>query len=69
MNPDSIKADIISITWNSLYILSNANSDDGKYELPPAFISRYYRIFNELGELQDELKSMIKIRQDSLNES
>lgn len=36
MNPDSIKADIISVTWNSLYILSNANSDDGEYELPPA---------------------------------
>ena len=69
MNSDSIKADIISITWNSLYILANANSEDGEYELPPAFISRYYRIFNELGELQDELKAMITASQDSQDES
>ena len=55
-----IKADINIITWHSLYIISNANSDDnGEFEFSPEFISKYYRVFNELGELQDELKAML----------
>lgn len=53
-----IKADINTVTWNSMYILVNANTDKGEFEFSQELLNRYYSIFNEFVELQDELKAM-----------
>ncbi len=54
-----IKADISTVTWHTMYILTNANSDKGEFEISQEFINRCCRVFNELGELQDEMKAML----------
>lgn len=54
-----IKADISTVTWNSMYILTDANSDSGEFEISQEFINRYYKTFSELSKLQDELKMML----------
>ena len=69
MNSNSIKADISTVTWHPLYILSNVKSENGEFEITQKLINRYYRVFNELAELQDELKAMITASQDSQDES
>lgn len=41
-----------------MYILVNANTDKGEFEFSQELLNRYYSIFNEFVELQDELKAM-----------
>lgn len=54
-----IKADISTVTWHPMYILTNANSDNGEFEVSQEFINKYCKAFNELSELQDEMKAML----------
>ena len=54
-----VKTDISTVTWHRMHILTNTNTDDGEFEISQEFINKYCRVFNELGELQDEMKAML----------